>query len=804
MTGDMHSCDGQDRLLSARGSVLIFLAFLTIAVGLHIGGFHAAMIFDGRGWIQEKAYLFARGSVVDVLGIVPARPLFMATLYANYSIAGMEPAAFRLVNAVFLAGTGLALLVLILAVFDAPAVRVRASRTQKRVIAFALALVFVAHPLQTFVVLYIWQREALMACFFFYWGLAAYVVMRSGGFRSPAAGYALTGALFLGCMLSKENAVTFPVVAAAAELTLFWHNLREMVKRCLLIGLMVLPAAVVSAAATLALHAAQSEHPAGVIARLAAYYREGGITAGQAAMTACRELFSYLWIMVAPFAQTLAFIRAETVSTSLWVPPETISACVGVAGLFALAVALARRQPTVSFGILFFLVTPLPESLLIPHYLYFGYRAILPMAGVLIVVGWAAAEAVSGRATALSRVSRPLLAVVALVVVVGFAVQTFNQSRRWGPMDFWQTAYSTLPRFSASVQRAPYLDIVINYSGQLIAAGRHHEAVEVLSRPYVDAVEHHARPEDRASPDIDAVAARLASIAAADRHTAAVALLQLGLALDKTGQSAEAIELYRRAAEIAPRIAAVRVNLGVALEKNDDLTGAIAEYRSAAEAEPHLPDAYLRLGDVLQKTGDMTAAIAALKKAIEIHPGMGAAYESLGLALKRSGDLRAAAESMRKAVQLEPSRGAAANNLARVMEESGDLAGAIEHYARAVRLLPDSAEVRRNFGNALLRAGRADEAARHYRKALELKPGFAEAQANLGTALLTLGRPAEAVEALRQALAGMEDNAELHNALGVALAQLGKTVEAAEQFRKALTVEPNHAGARQNLRRLTE
>ncbi|MCA1960636.1 MAG: tetratricopeptide repeat protein [Desulfomonile sp.] len=808
---DTSQPDRQARYLSPGATALIFLGFLAIVAGLHYEGFQSPMVYDGYGWIQQKAYIYARNSLVDVLGIVPARPLFMATLYANYKVAGMAPAAFRFVNAMMLAGAGLALLYLVLALLTAPGVCTNASQSQKKAIALVLALLFVAHPMQTFVVLYIWQREAILACLFSYGALAAYVAARSGRFRDPVAGYAVTAVLFLGGLLTKENVVTFPIVAAAAEITIFRQSLREFAKRCLVLALIALPAVVVSGITTLALHAAQSEHPPGILTRVAAYYREGGIAVGEVAMTACRELFTYLWMIVAPFAQTLTFIRAEIISRSLWDPPITMFACIGAAILFVVALAIRRRYPLAAFGILFFLVTPMPESLLIPQYLYFGYRAILPMAGVLIVFGWVAAEAVGSRKPAVARTAQVALVSASIAALVAFADQTLNHARAWRPLNFWQTAYSMLPRFSDAVQRAPYLDIIINYSGQLIASGRLQEAVEVLSRPYLDArnqlvsSQASAPGEADLSPaNVDAVADRLVSIAATDRHSAAMALLQLGLALDKTDRSGEALKLYRRAVEIAPRIAAVRVNLGAELEKRGDLAGAAKEYRLATEAEPHLPDAYLRLGMVLKESGDLPAAVAALRKAIEAHPGLSAAYESLGMALKQSGNFPAAGEMLKRAVSLDPSSGSAANNLARVLEETGDTDGAIEHYARASRLVPNAADVHRNLANALLKAGRGEEAVQHYKRTIQLKPDFAEAYANLGAALLTVGQPAEAAEALRKALSQMGDNAELYNALGVALAQLGRRSEAEDQFRKALSMDADHAGAKQNLERLAE
>ena len=83
-----------------------------------------------------------------------------------------------------------------------------------------LGILFTVHPLQSMVVLYAWQREAIMGCLFYYSALAAYVAVRSE--RIPlTAGYGATAVLFLAGMLSKENVATLPVAVMLAEMTLF-------------------------------------------------------------------------------------------------------------------------------------------------------------------------------------------------------------------------------------------------------------------------------------------------------------------------------------------------------------------------------------------------------------------------------------------------------------------------------------------------------------------------------------------------------------------------------------------------------
>lgn len=69
--------------------------------------------------------------------------------------------------------------------------------------------------------------------------------------------------------------------------------------------------------------------------------------------------------------------------------------------LLTVAIYLLRKRPLSGFGLLFFLVNISPEYLLVPQYAFFGYRASLPMPGLLLIVAdlvvmarqWAARQA---------------------------------------------------------------------------------------------------------------------------------------------------------------------------------------------------------------------------------------------------------------------------------------------------------------------------------------------------------------------------------------------------------------------------
>jgi protein O-mannosyl-transferase len=462
---------------------LIFVVFTLLAVGLHHRGFQSPMMYDDLGWIQNRAHVFEAHNVFAVASIVPARPLFMASLYLNYLLTGMDPSYFRWTNALMLGGTGLVLVLVCMTVFEIPGLSAPGSTRERRGVCLVLGVLFVVHPLQTFVVLYIWQREALMGCCFYLAALGVYLVGRSRASRIGAPVYVCTAALFFAGMLSKENVVTLPLVLLLSEITLFRQDLRGLTER--VAPIVILTGLPLAAYLLLmrSLGSSESAHTAGAVQRLVEYYRDAGINPVEVALTQSRVWFSYLFMILAPPPSGLPLLKAEIISRSLWSPPVTLSACIAVSGLLATGLALVRKRPVASFGIFFSLIVSAPEAFFIPQYLFCGYRAILPMVGVLLVLGDGILYVAERGRDRFPNPSLRLAAMSVLIVpVLYLSVVTVGQAGRWDPLLFWQAQYSRLPPISEDVEYRPYADILANYGQELIAAGRYREAVKVLKQ----------------------------------------------------------------------------------------------------------------------------------------------------------------------------------------------------------------------------------------------------------------------------------------------------------------------------------
>ncbi|MDQ7784716.1 MAG: tetratricopeptide repeat protein [Desulfomonilaceae bacterium] len=796
--GDGADCE---RLFSARQLGLAFAVFSAAAAACHWLGFSSLLVYDGAYFINSKEPVFAHHDVLGLVGIVPARPLFLFTYYLNYLVTGMDPFFFRLTNALICAGSGVVLSLTAMMVFQLPGVNVPGTRRAKQWTSLFLGLLFVVHPLQSFVVLYVWQREAAMACLFYFSSLAAYLAVRSNRITNPAWGYFLTSSLFLAGMLSKENLATLPAALLLAECTILRQTLRQAFRRALLIAAIILPSVIAYLVITNALHQPHSELVRGVAARLLDHYTYGGVSIPEVLMTQCRVFFSYVFMMLFPFARDVEFMRAEIISRSLLNPPVTLAAVCGVIALLGSALVLIKRSPAVSFGILFMFLSLLPESLLIPQYLFFGYRAILPMAGLLLIAGVGILFAGDGLQQRVSApVFRPAAAVALLVPLAVFASVTALRASRWDHLSFWQDLADRLPRYSKEVETIPFLDISVNCMSTLVDAHKHEHAIELFRRVLaVDRSTGAAGPEkSEVARSVDA----FLSVFKDQKMRSGGALIALGAALQLTGRIADSKVAFEKAIHLEPHHTDVHLTLGAMLEDEGKLADAMVHYRKAIEVDPGNAQAYNCLGNALHREGNLRDAAEAYFKAVHADPYSWMGYVNLGRVYQEAGYYREAVDEYMTAIQVDPASAEAYHGLGRAMAETGNVTDAEVNYRKALELNPDLAEVHTDLALALEAVGRLTEAIEHHDKAARLNPDSPVNYVLLGRALRMAGRTAEAIAVLRTAVESAPDQASAHHHLGAALARSRDLPSAVKHLGKAVELDPANPDAYADLARV--
>jgi tetratricopeptide (TPR) repeat protein len=166
--------------------------------------------------------------------------------------------------------------------------------------------------------------------------------------------------------------------------------------------------------------------------------------------------------------------------------------------------------------------------------------------------------------------------------------------------------------------------------------------------------EHEARMAERNAPSEKARQAERAE---------ARALAARADALQRKARLQEAVQAYRKAIDLDPKLATAHNNLGLALQAQGRLQEAVVAYRQAILLEPDNTEAHTNLGNALKAKGDFEGAIACYRRAIAADPKDAQAHTNLGIALHVRGNLEGAAASFRKAIALDPKNAGACARL---------------------------------------------------------------------------------------------------------------------------------------------
>jgi protein O-mannosyl-transferase len=358
--------------------------FILVALAIHYPAFNAPMYYDSVSQLESKEHFYASGDFLKVIELFPQRPVSMISFYLNYLTWGMDPFYFRLVNSVFLAMTAFIAALTVILIIEIASPACSNAFNEKLGVGLFLGLIFLVHPVQTYVVDYIWQRTALLSCFFYISALAAYTATRSGRIRSTATGYGLCSILFFLALMSKENAVTLPVILILAEIAFFREGWRRLLKRIGAFSVILL--VLVGILSFLERPHGIGSESVGIFGTVAKYYDESSLTLFQLIISQCRVLFSYFVLIFVPIPSNVPLSTAHVIFSSPLESPIIVVATLVAFSIFGTGIYLLRKRPLTGLGLLFFLINLMPESLLVPQYLFFAYRATLPMFGLLLVL----------------------------------------------------------------------------------------------------------------------------------------------------------------------------------------------------------------------------------------------------------------------------------------------------------------------------------------------------------------------------------------------------------------------------------
>jgi Flp pilus assembly protein TadD len=610
------------------------LCIVLATAAAYQGTLSGPLIYDDNVWITWNPSIRSLQSIGDVLhpppgSMVYGRPVLSLSLALNHAVSGNAPWSYHLAN---LAIHILAALVLFGVVRRTLAYRpgLFPGERDRTLVAFAVALLWALHPLQTESVTYVAQRaESLMGLLYL---LTLYCFVR--GAQDPGRG-AWPEAAVLACLLgmaTKEVMVTAPLVVLAYDRTFASGSFRAALRLRwrLYLGL----------AATWLVPVLLS---AGLRGRGVGY--ELGYSWWAYGLTECWVVVHYL--MLAAWPHPLVFDYGTDIVASVG---EAAPWAAVLALLLAAALAAFGRRTLLGFAGAWFFLILAPASSVIPV-------AFQPMAEHRMYLSLAAVAAlfVGGVWSILGRRSLPVFLAAALAL--GIATALRNRDYRsdaaiWGDtvrrrpnnprarialgsaLALEDRHAEAAAQFEAALRIDPGdFEARRNLGLALFHMGRNGEALAEYRKvlpPKPDSAPLHydiALALDASGRTDEAIAeyGRALSIDPGDGE----AHNNLGSALFRAGRVAEAITQYGLAVRCKPDSSRVHYNLAMALAQAGGIARAIDEYRAAVRLEPGYAEAHNNLGGVLAQAGRVNEAIAEYEEALRLRPDYAKARANL-------------------------------------------------------------------------------------------------------------------------------------------------------------------------------
>ena len=675
------------------------LAVIIVCAGLlaYANSMSGVFLFDDTPNIERNEHIRQLWPSVYLSHPGP-RSLGMYTFAINYAIHGLDVWGYHVVNLAIHLSSGLLLFGVVRRTLRRDNLASRYGEAADG-IAFAVALLWVVHPLQTQAVTYIVQRlESLMGLC--YLG-TLYCFIRAIDSRRSWPWYAAS-VLCVGLGAGvKEVIVTAPIVMVWYDRAFVSTSWRRLMHRrwgyylaYILAAFPFVPRLVRWAffASSGSMVGVGSEAPG-----MWEYLRsQPGV------------LLHYLRLCVWPTGQSLDY--EWPVANGFW---QIAGPGLLILGLLGLTTWCIFRHKEWSFlGGWFFLILA-PTSSVVPFIdLAYEHRMYLPSIAVVTALVVSCHEALTALENRQKdwriRALYPIALLTAAAILGGL---TYSRNRLY---------HSEAAIWQDTVEKAP---------GNWRA---HFNLSTSLAQ------DDHARREAHLRRSLDL---------APDWSPA---WTNLGILLKDTGRFRQSLECFDRAAELTPDDPDVYANAGPTWVLLGERERAVECYKKALSLAPNHALANGNLGSTLAEQGQYSEAVPLLAKAVKAAPGFRDARNNLGKAYVQLGEVERAIECFQENLDQNAEDYEAHYNIARALGASRpDLA--VQHYVAALRLNPGFSQAHNNLA-VFLERDQPERALHHYRMAIAAEPENLQAYLNLADLLERLGRHRDARDSYRAVL----------------------------------------------------
>lgn len=565
--------------------VLPIFLIISISTALYSNTLNNGFVYDDALVIVNNAFIKDIHNLSGLLrfekdyyplsGEISYRPVVTFTYFIDYALFGLKQWGFHLTNLLLHVINSILLYTFLNLFF-------KSSRGNEHLHALKLhsnpslliTLLFTTHPILTEAVNAISFREDLLTFTFYMAALNLHAVRANiiAISRSSSAFlYIASCLLYILALFSKEMAITLPLIAYCYEWLYRGKNaMRAMLFNPYIIGYTFI------ALVYLYLRHEYFYNP---------FYRfynpmEGDIVISgfiERTLTLPLILSNYLKLSLFPISLSADYVLHPIKSVSdgsFLIPFVTISF------ILSAALIMAKRSREIAFGILFFIITLIPVSNIIPLDHPFAERYLyLPAAGFAMTVGYNIYYLFTFGIR--YKMRRGIILILLFIILCVYSALVIKRNTVW--MDEYSLWSDTVKKQPSSLAHLN-LGVVYQNHGLLDESMEQYKTAIMLDQRNV------------------------------------LAHNNLGLALLNKGQLNDAVSEFESAIRQKPDYAEAYNNLGAAHMKQRNYDEAIRAFKFASQLKPGYSKAHINLGICYYETGHFDEAIFQFRTVLELNP----------------------------------------------------------------------------------------------------------------------------------------------------------------------------------------
>ncbi|MCX7995568.1 MAG: tetratricopeptide repeat protein [candidate division WOR-3 bacterium] len=551
--------------------------------------------------------------------------------------------------------------------------------THNFIIATIVSLLFGIHPLHVESVAWATERKDVLYSFFFLSSLILYYSYRKIEKRIY---YFFSILSFIFAILSKPMAVSLPLVLILLD---YYHDRQFSLKLVYSKIVYFIPAIVI-----------------GIIN---IHFQGSGslslVTYLKHIFVFFYNLLFYLFKLIIPVKLSAFYPYPESFEKSL--PLIFIISPFIVAVIVYLVVLTGKYTQRVIFGALFFLITLLPVSQIVPliapaiaadRYTYIPSLGLFFIFGIF--VNWMYNEKLKDSITL-----RRIFSFVLVLIFLIYGLISYSRCKVWR---------DSITLWTDVLEKYPQNGIAFNNRGNAYKLiGQYEKAIEDFNK----AIEF--------APELE------------------LPYFNRGTVYERLGQYDKAIADFTMALNLQPNFAVGYVDRGAVYCRLGEYDKAYNDLIRALQLNPNFAEAYYNLGVLYFNLKNYTLAMENYDRAIALDPYLSVAYLSKGDIFVMYGEYEKAIEYYTMVLRMDSLNFDAYYNRAVVFTRIGNLEQALLDYNQAIRFNPNLVHAYNNRGNIYLDIDEVEKAIADYNRAIELDPSYAPAYYNRAVAYYTMG-----------------------------------------------------------------